>query len=270
MGNWFKRASRPESPKVDEPNGPLIAALLMKAGGFPFDAFVKLLSSERICGQRISVTKAKENIYSFSLDEGFGGFVEIPAPYPWSDLEGPCATARMWPDHTPVRSLEAHHANILITMMKDKMGPVDRRLLLTQIVGMAARYKGVMGVYWPEGALVHYPPVFSDMAKALTSAEAPPLMLWVDYRIFDNGDGTIGMFTTGMCPLGLMELEIPRIDMNSGDLLEWGMSLTQYQLQNGQVLKNGDTIGTIDPHEFHIRYRPSKFGHRRTIMAIEK
>jgi hypothetical protein len=64
-----------------------------------------------------------------------------------------------------------------------------------------------------EAAAFLFPPVFVSMAETIKSPEAPPLYLWVDLRAFPNKDGTTGLFTTGLAPLGHMEIEIPSIDM---------------------------------------------------------
>ena len=244
--------------------------LRMQDTGFPFDAFAKLLAKERICGHRLSLSKEKEGIYILDVADGLGAIAEMPGPVSWSDLEGPCETAVLWPKKTPASSVKAHRCHILMMLAQDRMAPIPRRLLLTQMVGMAARHKGVLGVYWGEGTLVHHPGVFSDTARAMTTPDEPPLHLWVDYRIVPNQDGSIGLFTTGLRPLGLMEIEVPSIDMQAGELMQWGMNLTQYQLDNGRVLKDGETIGVTEVPEFRIRYRPSRFGHIGDILAIEK
>src|SRR5689334_4311590 len=107
--------------------------------------------------------------------------------------------------------------------------------------------------------LVLFPRLFINMADEFNSPQTLPLHLWVDARIFRNQDGTIGLFTTGLAALGHMEIEIPHIDMPPGDLREWLMNIVLYVVQNGPVLKHGQTIGMSAEQKIKIRHAPSSF-----------
>jgi hypothetical protein len=141
--------------------------------------------------------------------------------------------------------------------------------VLTAVTALAAKQPGVMAVYWPEATLVHFPPVFINMAEKINSPQAPPLYLWVDLRALRNEDGTTGLFTTGLSALGHMEIEIPRIDMEPGELREWLLNIMYYLLENGPVLQHGQTIGMTAEQQLHIRHCPSSFGHPGTVIRLE-
>ena len=83
-------------------------------------------------------------------------------------------------------------------------------------------------------------------------------------------DGTIGLFTTGLGPLGHMEIEIPRIDMPAGVLREWLVNIMYYLLENGPVLKHGQTIGMSAEQKIRISHSPSRFGHRGKVIRLER
>jgi hypothetical protein len=191
----------------------------------------------------------------------------MPAPYP--DLEGPIATSWMWPRQPPIETVKRHRSHLLITATGGAADPVRRRLVLTAVTALAAKQPGVMAVYWPEATLVHFPPVFVNLAERINSPEAPPLYLWVDLRAFRNDDGTTGLFTTGLWALGHMEIEIPRIDMEPGELREWLLNIMYYLLENGPVLKHGQTIGMTAQQQIRIRHCPSSFGHPGTVIRLE-
>lgn len=268
---WFKKKQPAAASAPAAPAGPLTAMLLLKSDRFPYESFANLLSGERIHGQKITLAQSEDHLYVFEIKGGgFGTFAEMPHPYPWSDLEGPCATSILWPEGTSADSIKDHRTFMIVTLLNDGMPPIRRRLFLTQVLAMAARDPNVMGIYWPEGTVVHHPSPFCTLAAGMDTEDDPPLLLWVDYRIFQNDDGSAGLFTTGLAPLGLMEMEIPRADMEPRELHDWGAMLTNHQLQNGPVFKDGETIGTTAEPEFRIRHRPSQFGHSETILAIEK
>lgn len=126
-----------------------------------------------------------------------------------------------------------------------------------------------MAVYWPEATQVLFPKVFVDMARTINTPDAPPLYLWVDLRAFRNEDGATGMFTTGLAPLGHMEIEIPRIEMDPGELREWLLNIIYYLLEKGPVLKHGQTIGMSAEHQISIKHTASSFGHSGKVIRLE-
>jgi hypothetical protein len=66
-----------------------------------------------------------------------------------------------------------------------------------------------------------------------------------------------------------MEIEIPRIDMDAGELREWLLNIMYYLLENGPVLKDGQTIGMSAEQQISIRHCPSSFGHPGTVIRLE-
>jgi hypothetical protein len=66
-----------------------------------------------------------------------------------------------------------------------------------------------------------------------------------------------------------MQIEIPRIDKEPGELREWLLNVVYYLLENGPVLKHGQTIGMTAKHQIRIRHCPSSFGHHGTVISLE-
>lgn len=270
MFDWLKRKRARESAEEREPGEPLIAAVLMEGESFPFDEFQAQAARSRVCGRKVTGLEIKDDaILSFSLGDELAALALMPAPYPWSDLEGPCATSWMWPEETSATDVKRHRTHLLVTMTGGRSDPIPRRLMLTAMTALAARQPGVLGVYWPDGTLVHYPPVFVEMADAVNSPEAPPLYLWVDFRLFRNDDGTIGLFTTGLKAIGFMEIEIPKIDMDPIELRDWTVNIAYYLIEKGPVLSDGDTIGMTAEQKIRIRHLPSLFGKEETVLRFE-
>jgi hypothetical protein len=263
--------------KGDEPvakkkgdGSPIISVLLLEGESFPVDAFLKQVGKADIAGKTASkIDKGDGTVFSFDVGDELLALAVMPAPYPAADLEGPIATSWMWPPKTPIENVKKHRSHLLITMTGGTSDVVRRRLILTAVTALAAKQPGVMAVYWPEATLVLFPPVFIEMGQELTSPEAPPLYLWVDLRAFRNEDGTTGLFTTGLAPLGLMEMEIPSIDMDAGELREWMLNIMYYLLEKGPVLKHGETIGMTADHKVKIRHVASKFGHPGKVIRLE-
>jgi hypothetical protein len=243
---------------------------LLEGETFPVDAFLKEVAKTRIQGKSASeIDRGKGTVFSFKVGDEVFGLALIPAPYPAADLDGPIATSWMWPKQPPIADLKKHRSHLLVTMMGGAMDRVRRRLMLTAVTALAARQAGVMAVYWPEATLVLFPPLFVNMAEEINTPEVPPLYLWVDLRAFRNEDGTTGLFTTGLARLGHMEIEIPSIEMEPGELREWLLNIMYYLLENGPVLQDGQTIGMSAEQKIQIRHCPSSFGHTGRVIRLE-
>jgi hypothetical protein len=269
MFGFSRKKNQAESPKGNPgQGGPIISALLLEGESFPVDAFLKQAAKTRIAGKAVSaVNRGDGGVFSFGVGDELLALALMPAP--WPELEGPIATSWMWPRQPPIENVKRHRSHLLITATGGTADPVRRRLVLTAVTALAAKQPGVMAVYWPEATLVHFPPVFVQMAEQIGSPDAPPLYLWVDLRAFRNEDGTTGLFTTGLPALGHMEIEIPHIDMQPGELREWLLNIMYYLLENGPVLKHGQTIGMTAEQQLRILHCPSSFGHPGTVIRLE-
>jgi hypothetical protein len=270
MFGFFKKKRADSSKGKLGPGGPIIATLLLEGNSFPVDAFLEQAANTRIAGKAVSrINRAEGGVFSFDVGDEFLALALMPAPFPEADLEGPIATSWMWPPQPPIEKVKQHRSHLLITMTGGAADPVRRRLILTAVTALAAKQPGVMAVFWPEATLVIFPPVFVEMAEQIDSPQAPPLYLWVDLRAFRNKDGTTGLFTTGLSALGHMEIEIPRIEMDPGELREWLLNIMYYLLENGPVLKDGETIGMSAEQQIRIRHCPSSFGHPGKVIRLE-
>lgn len=268
FGFFKKQAGKSEATRTA--GRPIISAVLLEGESFPTDTFLAHVAKARFAGKSAAkIERGDGQVFSFQLGDELVVLGLMPAPYPAKDLEGPLATSWMWPKQPPIQSVKRHRSHLLVTMTGGAANAVQRRLVLTAVTALAARQPGVVAVYWPEATLVHFPKVFVEMANGMNSPESPPLYLWVDLRAIRNPDGTIGLFTTGLAPLGHMEIEIPRIDMPAGELREWLLNIMYYLLENGPVLKHGQTIGMSAEQKIRISHSPSRFGHAGKVIRLE-
>jgi len=264
----FKARKKERSGGELGPGNSIITALLLDGDSYPVDAFLEQLAAAGVSGRAVSdMQRNEKTAFSFSVgDESFAlTHISRPAPH----LDGPIATTWMWPPRSSLEEVKHHRSHLLIGMLGGTSDPVRRRLLLTAVTSLAAQQPGVVAVYWPEAALVIFPTLFAELTRSHPSPEAPPLYLWIDVRVFRNEDGTMGLFTVGLPALGHQEIEIPRVDMEPGDLREWLLSIMYYLIENGPVLKEGHTISMSAQHMFRIRHRKSKFGHPGKVISLE-
>lgn len=209
---------------------------------------------------------SKDDIATFSIGSVMVFLAPMPAPIPWSDLEGPCATSLLWKNAT--EEVKRHQQHLLVTIVGE-MDPIDYSTLLTQVTtAVLATSPTATGVYWGNATLVIPKAIFIDFAMEVMN-EGPPLHIWVDFRVGSESDKTTSGFTSGMEALGHMELEAKNTPETAGDLRERLMGLAGYLLDSGPVIKDGDTIGEDANERIRIVYSKSLFGNEDKVMRLE-
>jgi hypothetical protein len=189
----------------------------------------------------------------------------MPGPIPWTDLEGPCATSWWWPEATEI--MKTHEYHFLVTIIGGSIGPVDRRVLLTKLVSEVIKGADAVGVYWGEGTLVHEPGAFIRQAKSVNAQEIPG-PLWIDVRVAKNPDGTFRCFTTGLNPLGFLEVEVPSSTLAPEELMSFIGDTTCYIVNNRLQIPDGDTMGRTATEKYKVKYGPSMFDRPKVMHLI--
>jgi hypothetical protein len=208
----------------------------------------------------------KDDTVSLTLGERQVSCARMPAQIPWSDLEGPCATSILWPDAT--EEVQAHALHWIVTVTGD-MSQLELSTLLTQATAAFMNAcEGAIGVYWGNSTLVIPKALFIDFAKEVLP-EGPPVPIWIDFRVGQDGDQTSSGFTQGMAALGHLELQAKGSPEPPGELRERLMGIVGYLLENGPAIKDGDTIGEDANERIRAVYGASDFGHEGQVMRLE-
>lgn len=208
----------------------------------------------------------QDNTISMKVGEADVIYGVMPAPIPWSDLEEPCAASWIWP--AAADQLQAHAEHVIVTVSFDG-NPITRSKLLTQATSaLLACCDAAIGVYWPASRVVMSSKMFQDFAVKLLP-DHPTTYIWVDFRAAESeGDRSMG-FTRGLSELGLMELETGNSPEPPGELRDRLSGLATYLIENGLVIKNGDTIGQNEQELIRIDYAASSLGHQEKVMRLE-
>lgn len=153
-----------------------------------------------------SPSAESEGVLSFQVEDELAAIGVMPAPIPWSDLAGPCATAWYWPEAT--EAMQRHRAHLIVTLSGGRGDLVARHILLTRVVAATIEAIDAVGVYWGSGTVVHSPERFLTDAGYIDERNLP-LDLWIDFRVQRLPDDTTRAFTTGLAAFGQMEIEVP-------------------------------------------------------------
>ncbi|MBW3597142.1 MAG: DUF4261 domain-containing protein [Planctomycetes bacterium] len=214
----------------------------------------------------IGNAEQEEVTLSFRVGEADLILGRMPAPIPWSDLEGPCATSWLWPD--AAEKLKQHAEHVIVTVSSEA-SPVERSRLLTQVVAaIVATCKAPVGVFWTNAAMVISPSMFRDFAVDVLP-HGPPIHMWVDFRVGKTGDRTSSGFTSGLAALDLMEFETQNANEPPGELRERLIALAGYVVENGPVINDGDTVGEDANERIRVVYSKSAFGHEGKVMRLD-
>ncbi|MCA8998046.1 MAG: DUF4261 domain-containing protein, partial [Planctomycetaceae bacterium] len=165
------------------------------------------------------------------------------------------------------QEVKQHKFHWIVTVNAD-LEPIPLSTLLTQVTSAAlAACDAAIGTYWGNATLVLPKKTFVDVATG-TLPDELPLLLWVDFRIGPDSEKTSAGFTAGMRALGHMDLETEHATESPRDLYERLVSLADYVLTNGPVIKDGDTVGQDAHEKIRVVYSDSTFGHEEKVMRL--
>jgi hypothetical protein len=210
--------------------------------------------------------EAKPSTMAFPLGGNTAAVALMPAPIPWSRLEGPCETAWWWPEAGA--RLRGHCNHLLVALGGDEGDTARRSVVLTHLLAAIAAHVDAAGIFWGGGALVHEPQVFFEEARKATP-EKLPLHLWIDFRIESNDDGTLRLFTTGLKALDKLEIEIPRSRHTPTELYDFAYAIADYQLSLGAMIRDGHTVGRNDDEQVMATHAPSIWDSNLTVLRLD-
>jgi hypothetical protein len=190
----------------------------------------------------------------------------MPAPIPWSQLAGPCATAWWWPDAASV--CKPSPAHFIVSTQASDGDVFDANLRLTAIIAALVRAAHAPAVYWGAGTLVRSADDFCGQADR-ASRELLPLRLWLDFRVEPAGKGELFFATTGMKAFGLMEIETASPYTRADYALDRVFNAAHYLCDHGPVLKDGHTFGLSAGEKIRISHRPSRWQRPGNVMFLE-
>jgi hypothetical protein len=191
---------------------------------------------------------------------------KMPAPIPWTELEGPCATSLLW--RNAAEEVKQHQIHWVVTV-SGELNPMEMSTLLTQATAATlAACPTAIGVYWGNATLVIPKGIFCDFARKVLPL-GPPLHIWLDFRVGRDTEKTSAGFTAGLKALGHMEFEAQNAPEPPGELRERLLSLAGYVLEKGPVIRNGDSVGEDAEERIRVVYAPSAFGHEGQVMRLQ-
>jgi hypothetical protein len=215
----------------------------------------------------LSEVEERDGTLAFRVGEANVIIGLMPAPIPWSDLEGPCATSLLWPN--AANDVRGHTRHAIVTV-RGESAPVALSTLLTQVTAaLMLSSPAALGAYWGNAALVMQKNLFVDFAVEVLPHELP-LSIWINTRAgWTDDDQTLSAgFTTGLAALGHMELEARDATEPPSELRRRLEAIARYLLENGPVFNDGDTLGANAHEKIRVSHMASTFGVKGTVMRL--
>lgn len=228
-------------------------ARIKKACGLQGSVTERVLSMFR---KRETEEKWSEDVLMLECEDAQIIIMLMPGQIPWSELEGPCATAWWWPEAT--EEMQQHKFHFVAMVRGGEWNEVARRVLLGFVIQGVLESTDAIGVYWGDATLVMQPDLFIANVRKAT-IEDVPMMVFADVRVEEISDGVYRCFTTGMKSLGFHEIEVDEATMEPDVLLEFVLDSAKYIVDNYLEIPEGNTFGRDADKQFKIRYRPSMF-----------
>lgn len=250
-------------------NHPLrwLALVLLEEPGLPdFAEVAERIRADYPDPPQLAQAGSTDNMWTCTIGSYTAAVTLIARPVPWSQLEGPTATAWYWP--TATEELRDHQAHLMVTLIDEGSKSLEKSIALTQLVSGLVGTFGTVGVFWGPGRLVHPPLAFVEQAVQMTPTDLP-LFLWIDFRVERTSADTCRLYTTGLEALGKMEIEIVDFRGEPQMMLEYAYNLAHYQLGQQREINDGDTLGLTDQVQATVRLGKSLFDPAMDVVQLE-
>lgn len=214
---------------------------------------------------------AAGQVLSLDYDGQMIALMQIPAPI-GDDIAQICAHSRLWPDSTPAP--EGYTAHTIVTVVgfgeqdTDQANGIARTALLSKVLASAiALSDTIQAVYFGDANHVVLPQLFRDLARELLPQPLP--MAWVAINVGQRPDGVMTGHTRGMEMLGLMDIEIPATRDSAEEVYGRLTGICDYLIEHGNVINDGDTLGSTEHERIKVVHAPSAFGDGRQVMRLD-
>lgn len=177
--------------------------------------------------------------------DGFIAVSFIAAPVPGGEADEYAKANYMWPEAESVA--KAHKAQILVAVTGLDDNLIEKAKITTKIIDACLKQKNAVAVY-ADGAV--YEPQFYHMVAQSLHDEELPILDWVWFGIYRNGD-VPGIYTYGLRKFGKEEIEVYAA-ASLKDIHDFVLNIVAYILEYDVTLNDGETIGFTEDEKLPI------------------
>ena len=181
----------------------------------------------------------------------------MPMPLPEEEWRLPALrAASQSPQLAPPFS--GHKAHLVVTTIAEPSDHLASARSIAAVVGaLIAVLPGCQAVVWAN-LVAHAAEAWEVMSRdAFAPYPVFPYPLWVSLHPFKEGE-KIGLITFGLMSFVGRELEFEPRDITPAEAMQKAAGLAVYLMQNGPVLKDGETFGATPTERILVRHAQSK------------
>lgn len=230
-----------------DPGGspPRLCTLLLNQAEAPATATLRDALKQRLdAGLRLDDHDQQPGNWLLELSSGQQALItHLPQPVPETEVVAAAQGQYLWPEGPD--EVVAHQAQLTITLVEPPPDRVEAAMLLTRLAHVFLRAADGLALYWGGGTVCSS----ADLVDLLTvdmDREHLPLPLWIRFQPVRNEDERIGLFTAGLPAFDLMNIEIETSPWDPVKLIEFAFNVSHYLLNEGPVLREGETVGKDD------------------------
>ena len=210
--------------------------------------------------------KRNEHTLSFCVGGSTVTFELKAGPVRSSEFETICRDSWLWPEAS--RILADHRGHVVVSVDSKETSLNQVKFLSLAITALLMTCPSALGVYWCAGSLVVSAEMFREFCVRMLP-DSLPLYIWIDFRVSRQESGRSGGHTRGLFQFGLMDIETLNAREAPDPLRERLFGLAVYLIENGLIIKNGDTIDEDERETIKVVYGDSAFGNPRRIMRLD-
>lgn len=209
--------------------------------------------------------KQAQEIHSIGFDGGRVIVMMVPAAVPDNEADhGFEYSISSWsksfrkPDH---------NAHLMVTLQLDgELSASDAQRLFTRVLASVIEASNAVGVYWGQVSVSHPSDFFIDVVNG---DEDFWVMLWTGVSRATPQPDRLSLLSLGMEQLGIENLQVSGPKSMNQDLLMNFFQLLGYAIERGEVIPDGDTVGSSADERLKVRHEASPIEPGKTIWCID-
>lgn len=186
----------------------------------------------------------------------------IEAPLPKGQIDDLCAMARYW--RQACEATSSHKAQLVVSVLDTALDRLDANLLLTDVVASLMDDNAIAS-YW--GASLQSRDAVLRQSRGI-SRDAPPVWLWVNFRVTNDPVKGFSLSTQGMEEFDLREIEAKEVNRPGREVFSLLLGMAQYLVSKGPVIKDGETIGESPSLNIRVRQGPSYWREGAAVYRV--
>ncbi|MGL6074055.1 MAG: DUF4261 domain-containing protein [Fimbriiglobus sp.] len=223
---------------------------------------------EMFSGYSAKPTKCEQSgMVSFEVN-GQHEFILALMPVAIPDIEPLIGNSMLW--RNSEKHVPKHTGHLIVTMISQdkKIRDLESTKLITMAVAATLKAcPGASGVYVGWANMLVEREIYIEMAEKFLP-DGMPLFIWVNVFAGSKNGKTAG-HTLGLKQFGHMEFESHNAHDNVGQFRERLYNLVEYVMDNGPVIKDGNTVGADENEKIVVEYAPSEFGLEDEVMMLD-